>query len=166
MIRQISTIILIAACSFAGCRNQKAVSSAIEVQQEAQEPQLLKTHLAIAADVLNKDSIMLSFTVINESDSIMRFCKWETPFDPEIGKYMDILDAQGTEPSFIGAMARRVMPPPAESYIEVPPHDSVKTVFNLADNYAIEAGQYLVRYAGGAMGDFTAGNEIEISVGN
>src|SRR5690606_4816580 len=139
------------------------VSAISEVQQETKSAQM-KTRLGSANNAFTKDSIMLSFTVFNESDTVRRFCKWETPFDPGIGKYMDILDAQGTEPSFIGAMARRVMPPPPESYIEVPPHDSLKTVFNLADNYAIKAGQYTVRYSGGAMGDFIAGNEIKITV--
>lgn len=144
----------------AGCSSIKS-----ESQQEAHKSPILKTNLAAESKTFTKDSIMLSFTVVNESDTTLRFCKWETPFDPGIGKYMDIADAQGKEPSFIGAMARRVMPPPAESYLEVPPNDSLTTVFNLADSYAMDPGQYSVRYSGGAMGDFTAGNEIKITIG-
>lgn len=170
MIRQLSILILIAATAFTGCRNQKPVSTADVAQQRAPDSEIvsnrtpLKTRLGSAANTFTKDSVMLSFTVINESDTVQRFCKWETPFEPGIGKYMDLTDARGTEPPFIGAMARRVMPPPPESYITIPPHDSIRTVFNLADNYSIEPGQYTVKYSGGGISGLDAGNEIDISV--
>jgi len=59
---------------------------------------------------------------------MQQFCKWETPFEPRLGKYMEVMDVRENQVAFTGAVARRVMPPPPESYISVPPHDSVTTV--------------------------------------
>lgn len=124
----------------------------------------LKTKLSAAAKTFRKDSVMLSFTIINATNQTQRFCKWDTPFDPGIGKYMGISDAQGNEPPFIGAMARRVMPPPPESYIEVPANDSLTTVFNLADSYSLENSRYTIRFIGGGISGLNAGNDVKIRV--
>jgi hypothetical protein len=124
----------------------------------------LETRLGKAAEAFTKDSVRLSFTVINTADTVQRFCKWETPFEPKLGKYLDIKDTQGNEAPFMGAMARRTMPPPAESYIEVSAHDSVRTVFNLAKNYTVAPGEYSVKYIGGGVSGLQAGNEIKITV--
>lgn len=124
----------------------------------------LKANLSTAAATFQKDSVMLTFTVINPTNQPQRFCKWDTPFDPGIGKYMDISDAQGNEPPFIGAMARRVMPPPPESYIEVPANDSLTTVFNLADSYSLENSRYTIRFIGGGMSGLNAGNDVKVRV--
>ncbi len=87
----------------------------------------LRTRLGIAGTTFTADSVPVSFTVINPTDSALRFCRWETPFEPKLGKYLEVISEQGTEAAFKGAMARRVMPPPDESYITVAAHDSVRT---------------------------------------
>ena len=107
---------------------------------------------------------MLSFSIVNHADTVQRFVKWETPFEPFIGKYLEIINAQGNEVQFTGPMARRVMPPPADAYIEVPAHDSVRTVFNAAKNYVFEGGQYTIKYTGGGVSNLDAGKEIKIAV--
>ncbi|MDT0678666.1 hypothetical protein [Autumnicola musiva] len=106
----------------------------------------------------------MSFTVINDNDRVQQFWKWETPFEPRVGKYMEVTDEQGNKAAFKGAMARRVMPPPPESYIEVPPHDSVKTTFNIAKNYCIKSRRYTVKYSGGGVSELEAGNALKITV--
>ena len=125
----------------------------------------LRTRLGIAGKGLTSDSVLVSFTVINPTDSALRFCRWETPFEPKLGKYLEVVSEQGTQAAFKGAMARRVMPPPDESYITVAAHDSVRTVINLPDNYSISTGQYTIRYTGGGVSGLEAGNEIRIKVG-
>jgi hypothetical protein len=164
MIRQFSIFILVATALGTGCQNRKSVSTANEVKQTAPDTLKLRTRLGTAAAAFTKDSVILSFTVINEADTAQRFCKWETPFEPRLGKYMEITDVQGNEASFTGAMARRVMPPPPESYIEVPPHDSVRTVFNLAKNYSLSSGEYKARYTGGGVSGLETANEIKITI--
>ncbi|MDJ1468848.1 hypothetical protein QNI19_03700 [Cytophagaceae bacterium DM2B3-1] len=175
MIRQISLSLLIVAALSAGCQNQKSDTSTTEsstsdssatVSPEPTNSGKLETRLGTAGKSFTKDSVLLSFTVINHTDSAQRFCKWETPFEPRLGKYLEVIHENGTEAIFKGAMARRVMPPPAETYIEVAPHDSVRTVFNLPDNYAITTGQYTVKYSGGGVSGLDAGNEIKIKISN
>ncbi len=119
--------------------------------------------MALAVQPVAKDSVMLSFTVINPTGKPQRFCKWETPFEPRLGKYFDIEDNKGSKAAFKGAMARRVMPPPPEAYIEVSAHDSVRTVINLANHYTFVADKYTLKYTGGGVSGLNAGNTIRIT---
>jgi hypothetical protein len=166
MTRQLTVLILIAAATFGGCQKQKQNSSTKETEEKTVKSAKLVTRLGTAAEVFTNDSIPLSFTVVNDADTVQHFCKWETPFEPRLGKYIEVMDEQGTEAPFKGAMARRVMPPPAESYIAVSAHDSVRTVFNLAKNYTVKSGQYTLKYTGGGVSGLDAGNEIKIKVSN
>ncbi len=165
MIRQFSAFLLIVAAS-TGCQHPKVNSSTAKVASEELKSGILETRLSALNQTLTKDSVMLSFTVVNHADSAQRFVKWETPFEPRLGKYLDVINEQGTEAEFTGAMARRMMPPPAEAYIEVAAHDSVSTTFNAANNYTIASGQYTVKYVGGGVSGLDAGNEIKITVAN
>lgn len=165
MIRQILIPIIIAVI-FAGCNSQKQNTGTIGKTPGAADFGKLETRLGTAANTFSKDSVLLSFTVVNTTDTLQRFCKWETPFESILGKYFEVTDNQGNEALFKGAMARRVMPPPPESYIEVQPHDSVRTMFNLARNYSLKNEQYSVRYTGGGVSGLEPGNEIKISVNN
>lgn len=162
MLRYSFVLVFLAAVATTGCQTGKSVSTAREVKYH--DSVKLKTRLGMSASVFKNDSVMVSFTVINDADTVQRFCKWETPFEPHLGKYMEVTDLQGNEAMFMGAMARRVMPPPPESYIEVPPHDSVTTVFNLSEKYSIGTGEYTVKYTGGGVSGLEAGNEIKIKV--
>ncbi|MEN5436516.1 protease [Sphingobacterium faecium] len=163
MIRPFSFLIL-AAIFVTGCQNQKNVSDKTEVKRDTSTLIPLETQLQAIDTNFSTDSVLLSFSVFNHSDTVQRFCKWETPFEPMLGKYMEIVDEQGIETQFTGPMARRVMPPPAESYILVQPHDCVSTVYNLAKNYTIKPGKYTVKYTGGGVSGLQEGNEVKITV--
>ncbi len=64
-----------------------------------------------------------------------------------MSKYLDITDADGTEASYKGPMAKRVMPPPASSYITLKPKDSISVSVNLLQAYDIsKPSKYTVRY--------------------
>ena len=148
----------------AGCHQGKPGKT---IRQEtAQKPTSgkLQTRLGSTGNSFTTDSIQLSFTVINNADTAQRFCKWETPFEPRLGKYFEIKDNQGNEPEFKGAMARRVMPPPAETYITVQAHDSLLTLFNLAEKYTVQPGTYSIKYSGGGVSGLDAGNEMNITI--
>ena len=164
MIRQSIISIVLATAICAGCQNQNPAPTSNEVNDKAPDTFRLRTRLGTEAKTFTKDSVMVSFTVINEADSVLRFCKWETPFEPQLGKYMEVTDEQGNEALFTGAMAKRMMPPPPESYIDVPSHDSVRTVFNLAKNYSVKSGEYKARYIGGGISGLEAGNGITFTI--
>jgi hypothetical protein len=164
MLRQLSTILTVAALFAAGCQTQKTGAA---TQQDTipagADTAHLQTRLSLPAATVSADSAMITFTVVNPSNQPQRFCKWETPFD-RLGKYFDIQTAQGTEATFKGAMARRVMPPPAEAYITVPAHDSTTTTVNLARNYTLQTGAYTVKYVGSGVSGLDAGNEVRVEV--
>jgi hypothetical protein len=105
--------------------------------------------LSIAAVLPLTDSVPLTFTVMNPGSSDGRFCQWHTGFEPWISKYLEITSAAGEEVPYIGAMAKRVMPPPASSYRTVRAGNSVSVTVNLAQGYRFtKSGTYRIRYVG------------------
>ncbi|MGY3055251.1 23S rRNA maturation-related 3'-5' exoribonuclease YhaM [Pedobacter sp. UYEF25] len=64
-----------------------------------------------------------------------------------MSKYFDVVSADGNEAEYQGAMAKRIMPPPASSYVTVNPVDSLKIAVNLNKAYRFsEVGKYVIKY--------------------
>jgi len=98
------------------------------------------------------DSVQLKFTVYNNADTTQHFCKWHTPFEPFISKYLNVKSESGEEVNYKGAMAKRVMPPPASSYITVNSKDSISTTVDLLKGYDItKPAKYTIIYVGQNM---------------
>ncbi len=98
------------------------------------------------------DSVMLTFSVYNPADSVQEFCKWHTPFEPLISKYLDIKNEKGEEVAYKGAMAKRMMPAPADSYVKVNPKETLSTKVDLLLGYDLKTGnKYTIVYAGENM---------------
>lgn len=96
--------------------------------------------------------VELGFKVYNGTDTTATFLKWQTPFEPLLSKYLDIKDEQGNEVPYIGAMARRMMPPPADAYLKVAPKDSLSAKVNILKGYALEKpGKYTVTFTSAEM---------------
>lgn len=164
MLRQSAFHLLLLAATATSCQNRKAALESKDLTSENISSGRLETHLNPAANAFTTDSVQLTFTVVNHADSVQRFVKWETPFEPRIGKYLEVTDEKGQEAEFRGAMARRLMPPPAEAYLEVPAHDSLSTSFNLATNYLLSSGTYTIKYVGGGVSGLDTGKTIRITV--
>ena len=103
--------------------------------------------MRIADTIRMGDSVILNFIVYNPTDSARKFLKWQTPFEPLLSKYLDIKNENGEEAQYIGAMAKRIMPPPADAYISIAPGDSLLAKVNLLQGYSIgKAGKYTISY--------------------
>jgi hypothetical protein len=112
------------------------------------------------------DSVRMKFTVYNTADSVQHFCKWHTPFEPLMSKYLDVKAANGEEAQYQGAMAKRIMPPPADSYIAVKPGDSLSVDVNLTKGYAItKPGKYSVSYVGQNMSGLVVKDSVAFTYG-
>lgn len=108
--------------------------------------------MKINPEIKQGDSVLLTFTVYNNSDSVQQFCKWHTPFEPWMSKYLDIKAENGDEAPYQGAMAKRVMPPPADSYIKVNPKDSLSVTVDVLKGYKLDkASKYSIIYNGQNM---------------
>jgi hypothetical protein len=93
------------------------------------------------------DSVLLSFTVYNHTDSLKKFLKWQTPFEPLMSKYLEIKNEQGEEVSYKGPMAKRMMPPPAAAFLTLSPKDSLSAKVDVLKGYDLTApGKYTVAY--------------------
>jgi hypothetical protein len=146
----LSAALLIASCS-PSTRNAEGGNSTDSVTTAQDSTVSTAKPLFATMKISNKinvgDSVKLKFTVYNTADSVQTFCKWHTPFEPLISKYLDIKSESGEEVDYRGAMAKRIMPPPADSYIKVNPGDSLAVDVDLLKGYNIsKPGKYSISY--------------------
>ncbi|RFZ85716.1 protease [Mucilaginibacter terrenus] len=154
-------------CLFSfGCKSRKQLSQEGASNASQNSAGKLIVHMTMKEKFVSSGSALLSFTVINNTNRDLRFCKWETPFEPRIGKYFEIIDGNGNEAVFKGAMARRVMPPPASAYITVAAKSKVTTEINLATNYVLAKTKYKLTYVGSGVSGLQVKNTISFSVAN
>lgn len=131
------------------CQTSRNSHSTDTKNSKTDLPKSLYAHLQIKDTLRSGTPVELTFTVHNPADSALQFCKWHTPFEPLISKYLSIKSEQGEEAAYLGPMAKRVMPPPAESYLSVDAKDSLTATIDLLDGYEItQPGTYTLVYTG------------------
>lgn len=112
----------------------------------------LVAKIAINGKVIQGDPLVMRFVVYNNTQALKSFCIWHTPFEPLMSKYLDITDEKGEQVAYKGPMAKRIMPPPADSYSKVNPGDSLVGNADLLKAYDLKKGSsYKVVYNGGNM---------------
>ncbi len=143
-------LVLFSACSEA-TRNT-AKSENIAETTTAGKTDSLEAKIKVNGNVAPGDPLLLRFVVYNNSDSAKSFCIWHTPFEPLMSSYLSITDEKGEEAQYKGPMAKRVMPPPANSYSKVNAGDSLVANADLLKAYDLKKGSsYKVVYTGGNM---------------
>lgn len=111
------------------------------------------------------DSLSILFSVLNPTKDTIRFTQYHTPFEGFINNFLTITDSEGKEIPYIGAMAKRMMPPPEESYCAVAPGTQDSVRFSLKKGYRIEKpGTYTIQYNGGNVSGMANGEAIRIQV--
>jgi hypothetical protein len=121
----------------------------------------LTTKMTSLNKITEGDSLLLRFAVKNNSSKTLRFCKWHTPFEPLMSKYLDVKNEKGEEMAYQGVMAKRIMPPPESSYLSLKPQDSIITKVDLRKAYAItKPGTYHVTYVGGNISGLTVTGRV------
>jgi hypothetical protein len=157
-----AAIAALSSCSVGSHTSQadKTDSLNTETKPDSISKELL-TEMSMPNTVKVGDSVLLNFTVKNNTDSVQRFCKWHTPFEPLLSKYLDVKNDKGEDMAYQGVMAKRMMPPPESSYISLKPQDSVMAKADLLKAYAIKApGKYTITYVGGNMSGLKVKNSI------
>ena len=123
--------------------------------------------LALVGPAKLGQPINIKFSVYNNSDTVAKFCKWHTPFEKLLSKYLDVALEDYTEVQYHGAMAKRVMPPPADSYTSLKKGDSTSVNFNLMDGYPIsKAGVYTIKYNATNVSGIVVPDSLKIKVEN
>jgi hypothetical protein len=147
---QILAIALLALSS-CGVRTNQTTEQKADSTASASGPaatgKILIAEMTMKDTIKAGDSVLLKFTVKNNNADTARFCKWHTPFEPLMSKYLDIKDENGNEVSYKGVMAKRVMPPPADSYITLKANDTLSVNADLLKAYAIDKpAKYTITY--------------------
>jgi hypothetical protein len=157
-------LLTLTSCGINNKANTTNTDSAVtdtNAANNAVAPKELSAKLQIKDTIKVGEPVELKFTVYNTADTAMTFCKWHTPFEPPISKYLDIKSDAGTEVNYKGAMAKRIMPPPADSYIKVNPGDSTSIVADLLKSYAIETpARYTIVYNSQAISGLTVKDSV------
>lgn len=156
-----ATLLTLSACSVNKVKNTSADSAKNQSSAHAVSTSLF-AKMQIKPAIKIGDAVELKFTVYNYADTARQFCKWHTPFEPLMSKYLDVKDASGQEMLYKGAMAKRIMPPPPSSYIKVNPKDSLTATIDLLKAYDIsKPSKYTVIYVGQNMSGLTVKDSVE-----
>ncbi|MCC8409689.1 protease [Mucilaginibacter sp. UR6-1] len=154
----------LASCSVSNNSSNNGDSTASSIDSTTQNqdaPKTIYATMQIADTVKIGQPVNLKFTVYNPADTASKFLKWHTPFEPPLSKYVDIKGEDGQEANYKGAMAKRMMPPPADSYINVAPGDSTSATADLSKSYAIEKpGKYTVVYNSTGVSGLTVKDSV------
>lgn len=127
----------------------------------------VKTSISLPKSVKRGEAINLTFKIENLTNEPFRFCIWATPFESVfLNNYMRIKDANGDEVSYIGAMAKRMMPPPESTYTSINPKSSRSATVDLSKSYDFsKKGKYTIQFNGmGSINDLPNSNVVSIIV--
>lgn len=154
-----AAILLLSACS----QNTRVPNS--NAAKPAAEKEFF-ARMRIDEEIKEGGAVKLKFTVYNQTDSVKQFCKWHTPFEPLMSKYLDVKDENGTEVGYQGPMAKRIMPPPADSYLKLNPGDSLSVDVDVLKAYPIKkAGKYSIVYTGQNMSGLVVKDSVVFEYG-
>ena len=139
---------------------------ATTMETDSSENTALYATLESVTDTLHlQDSLMIRFTVTNPTNDTLQFTQYHTPFEGFISNFLTITDGQGSEIAYMGPMAKRVMPPPADSYHTLAPGQSENVTFDLKKGYKIEnTGTYTLQYNAENINGITNGEPLTITV--
>jgi len=159
-------LVLLASCS-QSTRNTDQSATTDSLKSDSSVTPVSKglyAKMTVAPSINIGQPVEMTFTVYNDADTAQQFCKWHTPFEPLLSKYLDITDDKGEEVMYKGAMAKRIMPPPADSYIKIQPKDSLSVKVDLLKGYDIvKPATYKVKYNAQNMSGLTVTDSITFS---
>ncbi|RZL17471.1 MAG: protease [Pedobacter sp.] len=168
-----NSLLVLAALTLASCsqstRNTDATATTDSLKADTSSnitSAPLYAKMSIAPIIKAGEAIQIRFTVYNDADSVQQFCKWHTPFEPLLSKYLDITDEGGDEVLYKGAMAKRIMPPPLDSYVKVNPKDSLSVIVDLSKGYTItKPSIYKLNYNAQNMSGLIVKDTLSFSYG-
>ncbi|MXV15055.1 protease [Hufsiella ginkgonis] len=146
-----SFLVLLTLAVFSSCSTGSTQNDSVDTSQVSQNlsADSLSAALYMPDTVHSGQPLLLKFTVYNKTDSLRKFCKWHTPFEPLMSKYLEVKNEKGEEAVYKGPMAKRMMPPPDESYVSVNANDSLSVTVELLRGYSItDPGKYTITYTG------------------
>ena len=148
-----AALLALSACSV---NNTKKTNSTTDSVANQTTPATVSDSLTAKLQIKNTikigEPVELKFTVYNTADTARQFCKWHTPFEPLMSKYLEVKDANGQEMQYKGAMAKRIMPPPASAYLKVNAKDSLSVTADLLKAFDIsKPAKYTIVYVGQNM---------------
>jgi len=149
-----AALLALSACGVNGKKGSQDSTAAAGVDTNSTKiaDTALVAEMHIKENIKAGEPVELKFIVYNRTDSTRKFCKWHTPFEPLMSKYLEIKNEQGVEVDYKGPMAKRMMPPPADSYIAVNVKDSLAVTADLLKAYDIKTpAKYTVTYVGSNM---------------
>jgi len=117
--------------------------------------------MKIKSTINSGEPVLFGFDVQNPTTKPLRFLKWYTPFEAPMSKFLDITNAQGEEVAYKGPMAKRVMPPPADSYLEIKAGGKSFAEIDLLKVYDLKPGQqYTISYNSASVSGLKVSQQV------
>lgn len=125
----------------------------------------ITSRLSAADDYDVRTPIVIRFTVENSASDTIKFTKYNTPFEGFLGDFLEIKNDKGDKMNYIGPMAKRVMPPPADAFVVVPPNEKKWVDIDIKQGYKIDnTGNYILKFLGDEINGLSSGEPIKISL--
>lgn len=157
----IATMLLLGATA---CKTNK-MSSEQQIETKTSASKLVSSLKATQKNYTLNDTISLEFTVTNPTKETIRFTQYHTPFEGMMSIFLDVKDGEGNEINYIGAMTRRIMPPPENTYHTLAPGESKSVTFPLKKGYDItKPGTYKISYIPTSINEIQGGKTLKITV--
>ncbi len=165
MIKKLNVLVMATCLAFGATSCQQSGHRSESLVSTSGDGISLVAILDMDAEYGLSDSLILSFTVHNTSSDTLQFTQYHTPFEGFLNNIFTITDSLDQEEPYLGAMAKRVMPPVPESYRKVAPGGKDVVTIDLRKGYAMEStGSYTIRYNGGNVSGISDGEPIHILI--
>ncbi len=110
------------------------------------------------------ETIIITFTIINNSDKEYKFCSWQTPLEKEFtADYFEITHNK-VKVKYIGNMIKR-KPPAQDDFIILKPKEKISQKIELNKGYNInETGEYQIKFIGSLINKLPDSDPVTISI--
>ena len=109
------------------------------------------------------EAIILTTTVTNASKSVVKFCKYHSPFEG-IANEIFVVTKNGKPLDYQGILKKRV-PPIKDDFITLQPEASTSCRVSISEKYnMVNKGEYTIRFMGSSISQLPNSNEIKVLI--
>jgi hypothetical protein len=111
------------------------------------------------------EAVVISFLITNTSNKNIKVCKYLTPCEGFMGKFLEIKEIKNNKDvAYKGIMVKRGAPE-SDDYIEIKPSEKTECSINIKEAYPIDKeGEYTIQFKGKPANNLPDSNTIKIKI--
>ena len=124
----------------------------------------LEVQLSAKDEINLGDEVSVAFTVKNNTDTVSKFIKWQTPLEERITGPIFKITFENEELPYQGIMVKRAEPTAADS-VTLAPGESATNSVALTPSYAFDkAGTYEIKFLGRLVSGLPDSAPIQLTI--